>query len=74
MVIILQSNLSVKPPWPGIVSAKSFTLKALLKPLARNPPKGAMIEQNKEIATAWNWISAMFIWKFPKGPRLNSLR
>ena len=52
--IILQSNRSVKPPWPGILSAKSLTLKALLKPLAIKPPKGAIKEVNSEIVKAWN--------------------
>jgi hypothetical protein len=40
-VVIMQSNLSEKPPWPGIVSAKSLILNALFNPLARNPPNGA---------------------------------
>jgi hypothetical protein len=29
-----QQHLSVMPPWPGIVSAKSLILKALLNPPA----------------------------------------
>jgi hypothetical protein len=37
-MIIWQSKRSVTPPWPGIVSPKSFILKARLKPLAKKPP------------------------------------
>mmetsp|Transcript_6268 Transcript_6268/g.13756 ORF Transcript_6268/g.13756 Transcript_6268/m.13756 type:complete len:219 (+) Transcript_6268:827-1483(+) len=39
-----QSKRSVMPPWPGMVSPKSFILKARLKPLAKKPPNGAMTE------------------------------
>jgi len=34
------------PPCPGILSPKSLILKALLRPLAKNPPKGAIREAN----------------------------
>lgn len=37
-MIIWQSKRSVTPPWPGMVSPKSFILKARLKPLAKKPP------------------------------------
>ena len=33
-----QSKRSVMPPWPGMVSPKSLSSNALLKPLAKNPP------------------------------------
>ena len=35
------------PPWPGIMSAKSLIFKALLNPLAKNPPNGAIKLANK---------------------------
>ena len=41
-----QSMRSVKPPWPGIESPKSFTRSARLKPEAKKPPKGAMTAAN----------------------------
>ncbi len=71
-----QSNLSIIPPCPGIVSPKSWKepanwgsgfpfwtdgckyacsgwhtliLKARLKPLAKNPPNGPMIEANRDM-------------------------
>lgn len=57
--MILQSILSVNPPWPGIVSAKSLILNARLNPLAMKPPKGAIKEANKAIIRAWNYTGAM---------------
>jgi hypothetical protein len=30
-----------------------------LKPLAKNPPNGAIIDANTAMTTAWNWIGAM---------------
>ncbi len=42
------------PPWPGIESAKSFILKALLKPEAKNPPNGATREANAANTRACN--------------------
>ena len=42
----MQSSLSVNPPWPGRVSAKSLISYALLKPEAKNPAKGATSEAN----------------------------
>lgn len=47
-----QSNLSANPPWPGILSAKSLISKLLLSPLARKPPKGAMMLANNAITEA----------------------
>jgi len=41
-----QSMRSVRPPWPGIESPKSFTRSARLKPEAKKPPKGAMMAAN----------------------------
>ena len=41
-----QSIRSVIPPWPGMDSPKSLTLKVRLRPEAKNPPKGAMREAN----------------------------
>lgn len=49
-----QSNLSTIPPWPGIVSLKSFTLNARLNPLAKKPPKGPTIELNDDNANECN--------------------
>lgn len=46
-ITILQSTLSVAPPCPGIATPKSLILKALFKPLARNPPKGAITEAKR---------------------------
>jgi hypothetical protein len=42
----------VNPPCPGIVSAKSFILIALFKPLAKNPPKGAIKLAKREMTRA----------------------
>lgn len=39
---VWQSNLSRKPPWPGIVSAKSLIFRPLFNPEAKNPPNGAI--------------------------------
>lgn len=50
-----QSNLSTKPPWPGIDYPKSLILKALLTPEAKNPPKGAISEANPAIIKACIW-------------------
>jgi len=36
------------PPCPGIIFAKSFTFNALLKPDAKNPPKGAIKLANSD--------------------------
>lgn len=44
-----QSNLSMSPPCPGMASPKSLIFKALLTPEAKNPPKGAIKEANKDI-------------------------
>ena len=47
-----QSILSVMPPCPGMESPKSLILKPRLKPDAKKPPKGAMMEANMAITTA----------------------
>ena len=47
-----QSILSVMPPCPGMESPKSLILKPRLKPDAKKPPKGAMMEANIAITTA----------------------
>ena len=46
-VRIWQSILSVIPPCPGIIFAKSFIFKARLNPEAKNPPKGEIKLANK---------------------------
>ena len=38
------------PPWPGMTPPKSFILNARLKPLAKKPPNGPMIELNNDKA------------------------
>ena len=43
-----QSNRSTMPPWPGMMSPKSLILKALLNPLAKNPPNGPIMELKSE--------------------------
>jgi hypothetical protein len=53
-----QSIRSVMPPCPGILSPKSLILKARLRPLAKNPPKGAMREAKVARTKMWNWIGA----------------
>ena len=50
---------SVMPPWPGIDSPKSLTLKVRLRPEAKNPPKGAMREAKVAKTRMWNCIGAM---------------
>lgn len=47
-----QSMRSVMPPWPGMESPKSLILKPRLKPEAKKPPKGAMIDANIASTTA----------------------
>ena len=49
-----QSILSVMPPWPGMESPKSLILKPRLKPDAKKPPKGAMMDANMAMTTACN--------------------
>lgn len=44
----------MRPPWPGIMSPKSLILNARLKPEAKNPPKGAIIDAKTAIAAIWN--------------------
>lgn len=46
------------PPCPGILSPKSLTLKARLKPEAKKPPNGATSEAKMAITMAWNWKGA----------------
>lgn len=55
-VVTMQSNLSEKPPCPGMVSAKSLILNALFNPLAKNPPNGATKEAKRLIIVAWIYI------------------
>jgi hypothetical protein len=50
---IWQSILSVMPPCPGMVSAKSLILRALLNPEAKKPPKGAMKLANRLNVMQW---------------------
>ena len=40
------------PPCPGMMSPKSLILKARLKPEAKNPPKGPMMEANRDMNRA----------------------
>jgi len=47
-----QSIRSVIPPCPGIESPKSLILNALLTPLAKKPPKGAIKEAKHAITKA----------------------
>ena len=42
-----QSMRSVMPPCPGMLSPKSLILNPRLKPLAKNPPKGAISDANR---------------------------
>lgn len=44
-----QSNLSAKPPCPGILSAKSLIFSPLLRPEAKKPPNGAMTAAKRAI-------------------------
>ena len=46
---IWQSNLSAKPPCPGMLSAKSFILRDRLSPDAKKPPKGATKDEKSAI-------------------------
>ena len=55
-----QSNRSVIPPCPGIVSPKSLMRKALLTPDAKKPPKGAIREA--KLAITREWIYAGEAW------------
>ena len=48
-----QSNLSANPPWPGMLSEKSFILRPLFKPEAKKPPKGAMRAAKRAMTPAW---------------------
>lgn len=48
-----QSNRSVMPPCPGIVSPKSLMRKARLTPDAKKPPKGAIREAKLAITSEW---------------------
>lgn len=50
-----QSNLSIIPPCPGMVFAKSLILKALLNPLAKKPPNGPIKDANVERAMLCIW-------------------
>ena len=45
--------LSIIPPCPGMMSPKSLILKALLKPEAKKPPKGPMMEAKRDIQKVW---------------------
>jgi hypothetical protein len=45
------------PPCPGMISAKSLTLIALLNPEAKNPPKGATKLAKREKTSEWIWKS-----------------
>ena len=46
-------DLSMMPPWPGMMSPKSLILKALLKPEAKKPPKGPMMEAKRDMKKVW---------------------
>ena len=50
-----QSMRSVMPPCPGMESPKSLILSPRLKPLAKKPPKGAMMLANIASTTACTW-------------------
>lgn len=53
-----QSIRSVIPPWPGIECPKSLMLNALLKPDAKNPPKGATRDAKVAMTRQWIWKGA----------------
>ena len=55
-----QSMRSVMPPWPGMESPKSLILKPRLKPDAKKPPKGAMMDANIASTTACSCIQRIF--------------
>ena len=55
-----QSMRSVIPPWPGMDSPKSLTLKVRLRPEAKKPPKGAISEAKVAKTKMWNCIGAMW--------------
>lgn len=61
-----QSILSVIPPWPGIEWPKSLTLRDLLSPEAKKPPKGATSDAKAARATAWSCIGLAEKVKLPK--------
>ena len=50
---VLVRNLSMMPPWPGMMSPKSLILNALLNPEAKKPPKGPMMEAKRERKKVW---------------------
>ena len=52
-ISIYFSYLSIIPPCPGMMSPKSLILNALLKPEAKKPPKGPMMEAKRDIQKAW---------------------
>ena len=54
-----QSNLSRKPPCPGIEFAKSLILKALFTPEAKKPAKG--LTTLAKIAMKMETIAALLI-------------
>ena len=53
IVSIYFSYLSIIPPCPGMMSPKSLILNALLKPEAKKPPKGPMMEAKRERKKVW---------------------
>ena len=48
-----QSKRSVMPPWPGMVSPKSLSSNALLKPLAKKPPSGDVTTEDVTVGYEW---------------------
>ena len=55
-----QSMRSVMPPWPGMDSPKSLTLKVRLRPEAKKPPKGAIREAM--VGKTWMCICLGGLW------------
>ena len=45
--ILIQSSLSMSPPWPGSVVAKSLIPTARLNPEAKKPKNGAMMDAKR---------------------------
>lgn len=52
-ITMWQSNRSAKPPWPGMLSAKSLIFRPRLSPDAKNPPNGATTAANSAMTPAW---------------------
>lgn len=59
------------PPCPGMEFPKSLILKALLKPEAKNPPKGAKVQAKSAMTNACSWTGA--IMKVLQKGKVNSI-